>query len=575
MKKIFSLCSAIILLFTCVRGYSAAAASDSVKYSKIDYRVFYNASEDVFVCNKKDIGSNPGTMYFMTYTVKSVTNSGATQHGIVGTEDYTRSYPYLNGGYMKYNFSQDLLMEGYTYFIKFTVTEDGYSYKIARAKENESEYVYMPLVYGEKTDKMKYFGIWFGVGKVSAELIKVRCYDSNGNDLGVQSPSEKAAVICEKEIEKNKTIDHRYTITAKDLSNVAVSNLLPIESNKMYMEYTVKKSEGNLYQSGLICSDYPNENYPFGKKGLLQQEALETDGVGSLLTPGAEYVIEFTKGDSAFSGIVQKKFEEKIEYFVFPIKYGTIGGFWFDGMWDKPNAEWEEETLYSLIRKYQPNAMIINNTGLYACGEKGNIEIDSVTFERGTVREINTENSAKYLASEMCQIFGDHWGYAENDLNFKSVASMIEDLASCRRFGANYLLNVGLMGNGELQPIEKAMLDKVGQWARIYKDIIYTARPTKIQIKEKPKDFLMTDGRDYYLFVHDLPVFADENVALKSTHNYNEIFKLEAEIKRVVWVDSGSELSFTQKNGKVNIISEPFHYGNNTVVRVAKIEMYR
>lgn len=204
MKKIFSLCSAIILLFTCVRGYSAAAASDSVKYSKIDYRVFYNASEDVFVCNKKDIGSNPGTMYFMTYTVKSVTNSGATQHGIVGTEDYTRSYPYLNGGYMKYNFSQDLLMEGYTYFIKFTVTEDGYSYKIARAKENESEYVYMPLVYGEKTDKMKYFGIWFGVGKVSAELIKVRCYDSNGNDLGVQSPSEKAAVICEKEIEKIK-----------------------------------------------------------------------------------------------------------------------------------------------------------------------------------------------------------------------------------------------------------------------------------------------------------------------------------------------------------------------------------
>lgn len=324
MKKIFSLCSAIILLFTCVRGYSAAAASDSVKYSKIDYRVFYNASEDVFVCNKKDIGSNPGTMYFMTYTVKSVTNSGATQHGIVGTEDYTRSYPYLNGGYMKYNFSQDLLMEGYTYFIKFTVTEDGYSYKIARAKENESEYVYMPLVYGEKTDKMKYFGIWFGVGKVSAELIKVRCYDSNGNDLGVQSPSEKAAVVCEKEIEKNKTIDHRYTITAKDLSNVAVSNLLPIESNKMYMEYTVKKSEGNLYQSGLICSDYPNENYPFGKKGLLQQEALETDGVGSLLTPGAEYVIEFTKGDSAFSGIVQKKFEEKIEYFVFPIKYGTF-----------------------------------------------------------------------------------------------------------------------------------------------------------------------------------------------------------------------------------------------------------
>lgn len=252
--------------------------------------------------------------------------------------------------------------------------------------------------------------------------------------------------------------------------------------------------------------------------------------------------------------------------------YGVIGGFWFDGMWDKPDENWEEDALYSLIRKYQPNAMIINNTGLYACGERGNIEIDSVTFERGAVREINTDDAAKYLASEMCQIFGDHWGYAENDLNFKSVASVIKDLAACRRFGANYLLNVGLMGNGEIQPIEKAMLDKVGCWVRTYKEAVYSARPTQIQIADKPKDFLLTNGSDYYLFVHDLPVFADENVALKSTHPYNEVFNLNAKVKRIFWLENDSELYFTQENGKVNVLSEPFHYGENMVVRVAKIE---
>lgn len=34
--------------------------------------------------------------------------------------------------------------------------------------------------------------------------------------------------------------------------------------------------------------------------------------------------------------------------------YGKIGGIWFDGMWSKPEDDWEEDALYGLIRKYQP-----------------------------------------------------------------------------------------------------------------------------------------------------------------------------------------------------------------------------
>ena len=44
--------------------------------------------------------------------------------------------------------------------------------------------------------------------------------------------------------------------------------------------------------------------------------------------------------------------------------YGKIGGLWFDGSWDKKSVNWEEDELYSLIRSYQPEAMIINNTGM-------------------------------------------------------------------------------------------------------------------------------------------------------------------------------------------------------------------
>lgn len=128
--------------------------------------------------------------------------------------------------------------------------------------------------------------------------------------------------------------------------------------------------------------------------------------------------------------------------------YGKIGGLWFDGMWSKPNDDWEEDALYGTIRKHQPEAMIINNTGLSAHGALGHIELDSVTFERGKPGAINMEGAPKYVASEMCEVFASHWGYTKEDLNFKSPAQMIRELADCRRYGSNMLINVGPMADG-------------------------------------------------------------------------------------------------------------------------------
>ena len=33
------------------------------------------------------------------------------------------------------------------------------------------------------------------------------------------------------------------------------------------------------------------------------------------------------------------------------------------------DADWQEDRIYGTIRKYQPEAMIINNTGLDSCGK--------------------------------------------------------------------------------------------------------------------------------------------------------------------------------------------------------------
>ncbi len=41
--------------------------------------------------------------------------------------------------------------------------------------------------------------------------------------------------------------------------------------------------------------------------------------------------------------------------------YGEIGGIWFDGMWDKPNADWRLAKTYKLIHELQPAALVGSN----------------------------------------------------------------------------------------------------------------------------------------------------------------------------------------------------------------------
>ena len=90
--------------------------------------------------------------------------------------------------------------------------------------------------------------------------------------------------------------------------------------------------------------------------------------------------------------------------------YGKIGGLWFDGNWSKLDADWKEGELYATIRKHQPEAMIINNTGLDARGEAGHPEIDSVTFEQGRPTPMDRTNMSKYVAAEMCYTLNVLWG---------------------------------------------------------------------------------------------------------------------------------------------------------------------
>lgn len=252
--------------------------------------------------------------------------------------------------------------------------------------------------------------------------------------------------------------------------------------------------------------------------------------------------------------------------------YGKIGGLWFDGNWSKKDADWEEDALYGVIRKHQPDAIIVNNTGLDARGNAGNIELDSVTFEQGRPTPMDRSGMVKYLAAEMCQTTNDHWGYGACDFNYKSLPELIETLCACRKVGANLLLNVGPDGEGALPLIQEAMLLEMGKWIKKAGGCIYEGKPSSLS--GEGKDFALTKGDKEYLFVHGLTIIGDHNVTVSGItgngpHKFTGISGRK--VKSVHWTDNGEELQFTSGDGALTIEATGYPYGTNLVVRVAEV----
>lgn len=342
MKKRFM---AILSLLLCtvfsmgVLQTPMTAKAEDVKISNVDYKVSYKGVKDVLLCNKVSIGSEVGTEVYLTYTVDKVEQCEAKQQGVVATGQPGKSYPYTTGTMEHVSKKQILLEEGYTYFYKFAVTEKGFEYTIIKAKGEESSYVKMMNVTGKKTDPFEYFGLWLGGGAVTAELSSVRCYDRNGNDLGVRF-SRNSKVSCVKDVSysKNTNLNHTYTVTVEKKSGVAISSLKPTTSNTVFIEYKVKSSDTSASQTGAVITLAPKDSYPHGTgKGHLVFENMKEKQDGKLLVEGAEYIICMEKANNELNVTVQRTYKGEKTVFSFPTTYKPFDqkynyfGLWWEG----------------------------------------------------------------------------------------------------------------------------------------------------------------------------------------------------------------------------------------------------
>ena len=375
-------------------------------------------------------------------------------------------------------------------------------------------------------------------------------------------------IQCLKKIPKEEYIKLKDNFTARDFDPEKWAKTAK-KAGMKYITLTTRHHEGfSLYDTkGLNTFDAPHS--PCGRDLISEftQVCRKEDIVPFFYHTTLDWYNEDFEND----------FENYLEYLrksveILCTNYGKIGGLWFDGNWSR-NDDWKLDELYGTIRKYQPEAIIINNSGM---GERGKLvhhEIDSVTFEQGLPLPFDRDGMDKYVTSETCFTMNDHWGFANSDLNYKSPGELIENLCHCRRVGSNLLLNVGPDKEGNIPLMQTALLSCLGEWIDTYADAVYNGRPCGIAGEGKNFGLKTADGR-LYLFVHNLPIEGSADVTVGGSRNMTATFTgVLDKIKEVRWMDDGKSLSFAQniQSGLFSFNTTGFDYGSNRVVRVAEL----
>lgn len=357
--------------------------------------------------------------------------------------------------------------------------------------------------------------------------------------------------------------------TAEDFDAKAICQLAK-KAGMKYITLTTRHHDGfSLYDTKGL-SDYDVMHTPC-KRDLIKEfvDACNEEGLMPMLyhTTLDWQHPDFNNDFDAYLEYLRKSVE------ILCTNYGKIGGLWFDGNWSKRGADWKLDELYGMIHRLQPDAMVINNTGLSEQGKTGHPEIDSVTFEQGQATVMNREGMDKYVAAEMCQTMNRHWGIAVNDLDYKSPRQMIERLCHARKVGANYLLNIGLTGQGGVTKITEALLEIIGQWTSMAKESLYEGKPSTMVCNED-KDFVLEKDGYAYIYVHDLPLLGPKDVvvAYEKTDGDHSVRNVNRKVKSMKWVDNDEELLFTQDNDVLKYRATGYYYGTQLIVRIAKVE---
>jgi alpha-L-fucosidase len=185
-------------------------------------------------------------------------------------------------------------------------------------------------------------------------------------------------------------------------------------------------------------------------------------------------------------------------------RYGPVAGIWFDGAWDKKDADWRLRRTYDLIHRLRPGALVGSNHH-----QAPNPGEDFQMFEKDlpgkNTSGFSGDSVVGALPLETCDTINGAWGFNVGDRKWKSAGDLVHTLAKAAGMNANFLLNVGPMPNGQIQPEQVERLKQVGAWLKVHGESIYGTRAGPVS----PRPWGVTTqrstkaGRTIYVHVLD------------------------------------------------------------------------
>jgi alpha-L-fucosidase len=213
--------------------------------------------------------------------------------------------------------------------------------------------------------------------------------------------------------------------------------------------------------------------------------------------------------------------------------YPDVKGIWFDGEWERRNVNWHFDEIYPLIHKLNSAILIGNNHHLAPL-----IGEDFQMFEKdlpgGNKAGFSAESKISALPLESCETINNSWGFNITDQSYKSVKQIIAYLVNDAGRNANFLLNIGPMPNGKIQPEFVDTLTKVGAWMQKNGESIYGTRGNVVA----PQSWGVVTSKENTLYAH---------ILTPSGQDYILIPSLQQKVLNVTLMANGTPVKFKQQ----------------------------
>lgn len=161
--------------------------------------------------------------------------------------------------------------------------------------------------------------------------------------------------------------------------------------------------------------------------------------------------------------------------------YGPLLTLWYDmpHCFDAARGQ----GVIDYVRRIQPDILVNNRSGADGDYDTPERRIGGFNMDRPW---------------ETCNTLGDRWGWRPND-NLASLEECLRSLSMVWGGDGNFLLNVGPMPDGQIEPRQVQLLKEIGQWLSKHAQAVYGTRGGPY----KPAQAYAATRRDksVYLFV--------------------------------------------------------------------------